>query len=59
MIDKLSLAKARGELAALEADAAWQLFLAGRAEQRRIEAAVVAGLSTDRAPVIARWASAD
>ncbi len=59
MVDTLSLAKARGELDALEGQPVWRRYLEGRDAQRRIEAALIASTSPERARVIASWATGD
>lgn len=55
MIDRLSLAKARGKLGSTKDDALWKLFRAGRETQRRIEETIVSGSSPERASVIVKW----
>lgn len=58
MVDGLSLAKARGALAAAKHDALWRLHLAGREAQRRLEEGVVAG-NPDRAAVLRAFLTDD
>lgn len=55
MVDRLSLAKARGELDACRGTPDWELYEAGHRAQRAHEAALVAGSSPERARVLERW----
>ncbi len=55
MVDRLSLAKARGELDTCRGTADWELYEAGHRAQRAHEAALVAASSPERARVLERW----
>lgn len=58
MVDCLSLARAKGELCALEGTPAWNLYLEGRKLQIKIESELVHNLITEgrgREQVIAEW----
>lgn len=62
MLDGLSLAKARGELASAEGGALWQCYLEGRRTQQAIEAQLSHRLAADgsgRERAIARWRQPD
>jgi hypothetical protein len=53
MIDRLSVAKAQGELGEHEGSALFELYVAGREAQRAIEATLAKG--SGRESVLARW----
>jgi hypothetical protein len=58
MVDKLSLAKAKGELSTLHATPLWQMYLRGREAQAAIEAELAKTLAAEcngRDKVLARW----
>jgi hypothetical protein len=58
MVDSLSLARARGELCALEGTPAWNLYLEGRKLQIKIESELAQNLIAEgcgREQVIAEW----
>lgn len=60
MVDRLSLARARGRLEAERGGEAWAIYQRGREAQRAIEAALVAGLAAEglgRDAVVERWRS--
>jgi hypothetical protein len=61
MVETLSLARARGALAAEVGSPAWSLYLEGRAAQAALEAALLARLAGEgrgREAVVAPWESA-
>ncbi len=58
MVDRLSMAKAMGELDALQATPTWQLYLRGRERQAAIETELAKTLAAEgngREQVIANW----
>jgi hypothetical protein len=58
MLDRLSLAKALGELDTLQGTPIWELYLQGREAQAIVEAELVKTLAAEgngRAQVLARW----
>jgi hypothetical protein len=62
MVDRLSLAKAAGELATLQGTPIWQCYLQGREAQLAIERELKRALTAEgnrREQVIARWMQSD
>ncbi len=60
MVDRLSLARARGRLDAERGGEAWDVYQRGREAQRALEAALVAALAAEglgRDAVVERWRS--
>jgi hypothetical protein len=55
MVERLSLAKAKGELDACRGTPEWEVYLAGRRAQQAHETALVAGATPERARVLERW----
>lgn len=58
MVDRLSRAKARGELDALKTSPVWEVYLQGREAQAAIEAQLAKSLAAEangRERVVARW----
>lgn len=55
MVDRLSLAKARGELDARRGTQDWDVYVAGRRAQQALEAALVSQSTPERARVLERW----